>query len=106
MGIESEEHLSPFFISFMSIISGMMSEKVYGSLKLQGERVLPTEENEIRNTKFINNSRGAIMKKVILIFLLMLTSTQIFADCYRGDRAYPTSATVVGMRCGADGYWH
>ena len=46
MGIESEEHLSPFFISFMSIISGMMSEKVYGSLKLQGEKVLPTEENE------------------------------------------------------------
>jgi hypothetical protein len=59
-----------------------------------------------RNTKFINNSRGAIMKKVILIFLLMLTSMQIFADCYRGDRAYPTSATVGGMRCGADGYWH
>jgi hypothetical protein len=50
MGIESEEYLSPFFISFMSIISGMMSEKVYGSLKLQGERVLPTEENEIQNS--------------------------------------------------------
>ncbi|NYT46497.1 MAG: hypothetical protein H0A75_01095 [Candidatus Methanofishera endochildressiae] len=50
MGIESEEHLSPFFISFMSIISGMMSEKVYGSLKLQGERVLPTEENEIQKS--------------------------------------------------------
>ena len=46
------------------------------------------------------------MKKVILIFLLMLTSTQFFADCYRGGRAYPTSATVGGMRCGADGYWH
>jgi len=46
MGIESEEHLSPFFISFMSIISGMMSEKVYGSLKLQGEKILPNENNE------------------------------------------------------------
>lgn len=44
MGIEQEEHLSSFFISFISIISGMMSEKVYGSLKLQGEKMLPEDK--------------------------------------------------------------
>lgn len=37
LGVEPEEHVSPFFISFISIISGMMTEKAYGSLTLQGE---------------------------------------------------------------------
>ena len=46
------------------------------------------------------------MKKIILIFILMLTSMQAVADCYHNGRAYPTGATVGGMRCGSDGYWH
>lgn len=50
MGIESEEHLSPFFISFMSIVSGMLAEKAYGNLQLAGNKMLSIENQEKTET--------------------------------------------------------
>ena len=46
LGVDKQEHLSPFLISFISIMSGMLAERAYGNLRLAGDNFFKQDKDQ------------------------------------------------------------
>lgn len=46
LGMDDQEHLSPFLISFISLMSGILAEQAYGNLKLAGSNFFKSDKDQ------------------------------------------------------------
>lgn len=46
LGMDEQEHMSPFLISFISIMSGILAERAYGNLRLAGNNFFKQDKDQ------------------------------------------------------------